>query len=217
LAFDLEGADSHQPTIAAPPALAGAEEGAEMVEVYWQALTRDIPFSQYGAEPITAAAIADLCKQPRFGQTTARNLFRGDFEGEQAGPYVSQFLWKPVAFGAMMIEQRYRVPAPGADFMTSYGAWLDIQNGRQPADALGFDPTLRYIRTGRDPGEYVHLDFSYQAFLNAALILLRYGSAALDESNPYPRSTTQGAFATFGGPFILDLVARVANKALRAA
>ena len=37
-----------------------------MVEDYWMALARDIPFSQYGNEPITAAAIADLNKLSDF-------------------------------------------------------------------------------------------------------------------------------------------------------
>jgi hypothetical protein len=47
LAFDLEGTDSGQLTIPPSPALASAERAGEMVEDYWMALARDIPFSQY--------------------------------------------------------------------------------------------------------------------------------------------------------------------------
>ena len=59
LAFDLEGTDSHQLAIPASPALASAERAGEAVENYWQALLRDVPFSQYGSSPIAAAAIAE--------------------------------------------------------------------------------------------------------------------------------------------------------------
>lgn len=60
-------------------------------------------------------------------------------------------------------------------------------------------------------------DFTYQAFLNAALILLGMGSTVASANNVYQRSRTQSGFATFGGPHVLDLVARVANPALKAA
>jgi hypothetical protein len=52
--------------------------------------------------------------------------------------------------------------------------------------------------------------------VNAALILLA-GGAPLSPSNPYLASINQAAFATFGGPQILDVVAYVAVLALRAA
>lgn len=60
LAFDLEGTDCAQMTIPPAPALASAARAGEMVENYWMAMARDIPFSQYGAEPITAAAILPI-------------------------------------------------------------------------------------------------------------------------------------------------------------
>jgi hypothetical protein len=48
LAFDLEGTDSGQLTIPPSPALASAERAGEMVEDYWMALARDIPFHLKG-------------------------------------------------------------------------------------------------------------------------------------------------------------------------
>jgi hypothetical protein len=59
------------------------ERAGEMVEDYWMALSRDIPFSQYGAEPITAAAIGELDTLSHFkgpkvsGSITPGTLFRG--------------------------------------------------------------------------------------------------------------------------------------------
>ena len=97
LAFDLEGTDSGQLTIPPSPALASAERAGEMVEDYWMALARDVPFSQYGNEPITAAAIADLNKLSVFtgpktnGEVTANALFRGLRPGDLTGPTSRSF------------------------------------------------------------------------------------------------------------------------------
>ena len=60
--FSLTGADAA--AIAAPPAPAfsSAQQAAEMVEDYWAALTRDVPFSQYASDPLIGQAAADLSK-----------------------------------------------------------------------------------------------------------------------------------------------------------
>lgn len=217
LAYDLEGTDPCGFSLPLAPRLESEIEGAEMAEVYWRALTRDVPFSQYDSSMLTMAAVSDLRRFSPFGEVTTASLFRGGLPGEEVGPFISQFLWLNIPYGAMTIPQRYRVPVAGDDYMTSYASWLSIQNGTPPPTGNNFDATTRYIRNGRDLAEWDHRDFSYQGFLNAALILLSYGGAALDDANPYKTSTTQGGFATFGGPHILDLVARVANLALKAA
>ena len=222
-AFDMMGADSHHFSLRVPPALASAEAAAEMAELYWQALTRDIPFSDYGSNGTIAAAAANLSafsdfRGPKQGAGVSPDtLFRGNTPGDLTGPYISQFLWKDVPYGLSTIIQRYRLPIPGSDFLTGYAAWLNVQNGAPPAQAATLDATARYIRNGRDLAEWVHRDFTYQGFLNAALILLGFGAPALDKANPYRTSTTQSGFITFGGPEILDLVGRVAVCALKAA
>jgi hypothetical protein len=45
-AFDMEGPDAHQTGLPAPPACSSDEQAAELVELYWQALTRDVPFER---------------------------------------------------------------------------------------------------------------------------------------------------------------------------
>jgi len=45
LAFDLEGPDSHACSIPPAPRFDSAEEAGEMVELYWIALARDVPFT----------------------------------------------------------------------------------------------------------------------------------------------------------------------------
>ena len=140
---------------------------------------------------------------------------RGNTPGDLIGPYISQFLWKDVPYGATTIVQRYRTILPGNDHMTRYPDWLASQNGASTGSNQ-FDPTPRYIRNGRDLSEYVHQDLTYQAFLNACLILLEMG-AAVDARNPYRDSLTQCSFITFGSVHILHLVTAVAICALKAA
>ncbi len=222
LAYVTTGLDGHFGRIAAPPTFTSLETAAEMSELYWAALTRDVPFRHYGSDALVAAAVADLnglseTVGPRDGGlVTANTLFRGETAGDLVGPYISQLLWKPVPFGPVTIEQRYRTPV-AADFMTSFPSWLSIQRGVNPAAPITYLPGQRYIHSGRALGEYVHLDQSYQAFLFAALILLSYGAPALAPSNPYNGPGNQGGFTSFGGPEVLDMVAKVANIALRAA
>jgi membrane-associated phospholipid phosphatase len=96
----------------------------------------------------------------------------------------------------------------------NYSSWLAVQNGGATG-ANRLDQTLRHIMTGRDLTEFVHWDFTYQAFLDAALILLTM-RVPFDSRNPYRNSVTQSGFGTFGGPHVLDLVARVATCAIKA-
>lgn len=222
-AFDLVGADSHQVDLRPAPAFASAEAAGEMTEVYWQALTRDIPFADYSSNPLIGQAIDDLNRLSDFRgpkvakSVTAGTLFRGLTPGDLKGPYLSQFLAKTIPFGAGQMPQQYVVPQAAIDFMTSPSEWLAIQNGIPPFKAFAFDSTARYIRNGRDLSWFVRQDFSYQAYLAAALILLSYGGPALSPNNYYLKVPNQGGFITFGAPNVLDCVATVANAALRAA
>jgi membrane-associated phospholipid phosphatase len=221
-AFELEGNDPHQVEMPAPPAFESAEIASEMIELYWQALTRDVSFAEYDSHALTNAAVADLSTCSDFrgpkvnGAVTPAILFRGLTPGDVTGPYLSQFLWLDVPQGVMTLTQRGRVPVASDDYITTYPEWLSIQRGFPPARVNVIDPTPRYLRNGRDLAEYVHRDFTYQAFLHACLILLTM-RAPLKADNPYRRSLTQEGFITFGAPFVLDVVARVANAALKAA
>ncbi|WP_026580897.1 vanadium-dependent haloperoxidase [Bacillus sp. J33] len=221
-AYDLTGQDCQQLDMPVPPAFSSAWQAGEMAELYWQALTRDIPFQEYGTNPLIQEAAEELSGFSDFrgpkanGKVTPATLFRSEFAGNLTGPYISQFLWKDIPCGATTITQRYRTTLPGADYLTSYDKWLAIQNGA-PSSPSQTDPISRYIRNGRDLGEYVHYDFSFQCPLSACLILLGYGREALDPNNPYHKSATQGGFVTFGAAHILDMVTRAGRLALEVA
>jgi hypothetical protein len=216
-AYCLEGADSHVGVTAVPPAYSSNEQGSEMAENYWMALARDVAFADFDTDSTIAAAVSDLGSFPDYQgpqPVTPDNIFRGFTPGDLIGPYVSQFLALPIPYGAMSISQQITTNVAGDDHMTSYLAWLNIQNGGAPTDKNMFDTTPRYIRNLRDVTAFVHKDFSYEAGLNAALILNGM-SATVDSNNPYLSYTRQASFGTFGGPDVLDMVGRVSAAALR--
>lgn len=222
-AYDMVGPDCHQTTMIPAPAFSSAEVAGEMAELYWQALTRDVPFEEYETNPLTLAAASELSNFSVFlgpkvnGEVTPGTLFRSNVPGALTGPYISQFLWKDIPYGAKTIDQRYRTTMSGIDYMTSYDEWLSIQNGAPPTTSIQFDPLLRYFRNGRDLSEYVYRCFPYQAALSAGLILLGFGDMALAPTNPYLNRTTQTGFVTFGIVQILDFVARASRLAMEAA
>ena len=229
-AFQMEGADSHRLGTIPPPAFSSPEAAGETVELYWQTLSRDVPFADYDTSPITQAAVQDLNALSAFhgpasgGRVTTGTLFRGNVVGGLDGPYISQFLWKPIPVNSTMVEQRYRVAAPGIDYLTSYSEWYVIQTGVPPYREWMADSTPRYIYTGRALSEWVHYDFLYQAYHNAALILLNQGpdtvldaNPYLNPTNPYKSTKVETGFATFGGPDICCVLGTACNAALKAA
>ena len=215
VAYANEGWDSHHLMVEAASSIDSPMHGAEMAECYWLALTRDVPFDDYAVDPGVRRAVDDLGTLPGFEWVTPHNVFRGRLPGDSTGPYVSQFLLLDIPYGPMVVPQRICRPVPGNHWMTSYAEWLAVQNGGV-AGSITHEPDFRYIANGATLAEFVHWDFSYQAFLNAALILLPYGNDVLDPGNPYRASGRQAGFVTFGGPAILDLVARAARDALMA-
>ncbi|MEM1230667.1 MAG: vanadium-dependent haloperoxidase [Pseudomonadota bacterium] len=218
------GLDGHATRMRPAPTFRGAETAAEIGEVYWLALTRDVPFARYDSDPNIALAVADLNRfsapvgPKTAGAITEQTLFRGATPGDLTGPYISQFLWKDVPYGPSLIEQRYEVPLAGRDFMTGAADWLNIQRGGAPLESLAVDPVRRYIFDNRSLGEYVHRDVLFQAYFNAALIALGYGAGVLDTNNPYVADIdNQGAFTSLGAPWVLDLVTQAGNLALAGA
>jgi hypothetical protein len=220
LAYDLEGTDCGQLTIPPSPRLASAERAGEMVEDYWMALARDIPFSQYGEEPVTAAALGDLNKLSDFkgpkvnGHITAATLFRGITPGDLIGPYLSQFFLLPMSLGTLSIVQKFNTYAPNTDYMTTFASWLALQNGQGPFPANIVSGTS-YLKNGRDLGACVHADTPFQAYFFAAQWLLTHG-APFNPGNPYLAIKNQAGVQTFGSQYILDLLGEVTNRALKA-
>jgi hypothetical protein len=216
-AFHLEGADPHEFYLPPAPSITSSQFASEAAELYWQALCRDVAFDAYGTSPlVTKAAVAMGCGP--------QSVFRGNTRAALTGPYLSQFLLKPIPWGTSKLEQKNRLPALGNDFLTSFSEWTQIQAGMPSWRETRYDDVPRYIRSGRDLAEWVHYDFPYQAFLSAAVILLDVGPDTVlnsnpfkSTSNPYRYSNTQEGFVTFGQAEITDWLARVTTAALKAA
>jgi hypothetical protein len=238
LAFDLEGADGQAVTMPPAPRMDSAETAGEMAELYWMSVLRDVNFIDYaGAPALVVSAVNSLNNEfsdfrgPKVaGVVVPGTLFRGFTPGDLQGPYISQFLLKPISYGTLTIEQLNRVALAGQNYLTVFADWLAVQRGRDdrvqnmiPPGQAGslFEPKPVYIRTLRDLATYVHFDALYEAYLNACLILLNM-PARVDPGNPYidmpmnRKQRTQDGFATFGAPHILTLVTEVATRALKA-
>ena len=232
VAFDMEGCDSHALSQPPAPAFASAEAAGEMVELYWMALLRDVAFNDYASNALVQAACDDLSKLSNFsgpkvnGKITPQTLFRGFTAGDTVGPYLSQFMVRPVPYGAQAIEQKIVAYAPAMDYMTDYASWLAVQNGNRPSQGNAYaNRTL--LRNPRDLAAWVHVDVLFQAYFNAANILMMPPNAAdpvsgggmgapSSASNPYLASQTQVGFGTFGPPFFASMVPEASPRALKA-
>jgi hypothetical protein len=227
LAYDLEGKDAFSIIQQPPPKFASREIAAEIAENYWMALLRDVPFTDYPTNPIANAAAADLTlfgtdfKGPKAGgQVTTGTLFRGVNAGDLNGPLMSQFWYLPCFFGANEVNQKIRtvrsIADGGQNYMTDFASWLSVQNGVNPSQGDNFDPTFRYMRTGRDIGQWVHIDVLFQGYFQAFLVMAGTLGIPFDAGNPYNTSATQAGFSTFGGPHIATLLCEVSTRALKA-
>jgi hypothetical protein len=236
LAFDLAAPDNvqfGQPQVPPAPPIAGDQSATELVEHYWASLLRDVAFTDYGSSSVAAAAAAELSAQPTYtgprnngGQVTPNLLFRGGFPGETLGPYTSQFALMPCFLGAQPTGQQLVTYQPNIDYGTTFGEWLDIQNGVDTGKRNQVDPQLRYRRNGRDWAAYTHVDVLYQSYFTALLVLgginatppgsFSGGGAPVNPGCPYAKSTVENGFGTFGGPDFASSVGEVAVKALNA-
>ncbi|WP_298916096.1 vanadium-dependent haloperoxidase [uncultured Nostoc sp.] len=251
LAISLSGVNTCQLAIPVPPTLDSAEQGAEFLEIAWQQLLQDVPFSEFRNDttnPLILAAVQDLNRLSAFkgpkqnGRVTPELLFRGtaiyvDASGRTAyhtlpgvdvGPYVSQFLLRPVPAGTHSYAQLNRVPLaiPENSFQTNYDEWLVVQNGGESGRTIKFDSTRRYFINGRDQSEIAHTP--PPVYTNAALILLAKPvkddllaggvGSPYNPGNPYNKSKTQASGSgTFGPGYSQSLIAWVSPHAIRAA
>jgi hypothetical protein len=176
LAFQKSGADPHMVQIRSHPSFFSDQSGAEMVELYWRALCRDVPYGEYGSDGTVGEAVSDLDgisgyrgprsgADPRGGSLDRSTLFRGVVPGVQKGPRISQFLWKDIPRGAIPLSQRIRIltgatasatfdsgtttlQLEGPDYLTEFDDWLAVQNGVPVPDV---NPPPNLVERNDDP------------------------------------------------------------------
>src|SRR5271165_5770932 len=233
LAFGMEGTDAIQfgsapcpgnqenvVVVPAPPAVASAAYGTELVELYWASLLRDVAFTDYASDPTAALAAKELSGMQSYagprdsgGDVTPDLLFRGAFPGETVGPYISQLFITPTYFGQQELSQQMTTYLPGIDYMTDLITWQQVQNGIDTGLRNQTDSQPRFQFNGRSLSAYTHVDVLYQAYFTAFLVLNTLG-APLNPGNPYVHSKTQNGFSTFGGPDIAASLGGIAARAL---
>jgi hypothetical protein len=157
--------------VSPPPAIASAGYGTELVELYWGALLRDVPFTDYATNPMAELAAQELSSMPSYAgprdkhrNVTPHLLFRGGFSGETIGPHTSQLFITPTFLGQQPISQQMVTYQPGVDYMADLTTWQNVQNGIDTGLVDQPDPQLRYLRNGRGLAAFTHVDVLYQAY-----------------------------------------------------
>jgi hypothetical protein len=173
---ELAGCDFTGYFVPPAPALASARTAADTIELYWLALTRDVPFANFDDDPTVAKACADLSRLSDFeaprqnGAITPETIFRGPGR-TLPGPYLSQFFWLdvPVDLG-QPYDQRRSMPVR-RDSLTDRASWLSAQSGPANVELTPRDGTVRYMQTGRELTDYLWQLNSSIAWRNAAAII----------------------------------------------
>jgi hypothetical protein len=233
LAFDLEGPDPQALTLPPAPRIDGPEVAAEMAELYWMALLRDVPFQDFDHQEQVVEAAAELSSFSEFrgpknqNQVTPGTLFRGTTAADRQGPYLSQLLlqdnrrqedgWGLNCWGRLRLEQRLPGVAANGDYLRDYSSWLAAQNGIQgeSLDPRWVGSTPHFICTLRDLATYVHTTTLYEVYLNTCLRLLGM-QVPVNPDAPYPVVSSQQGFEPLGAAQILGLVTEVATRTLKA-
>jgi hypothetical protein len=130
-AYVLEGADPQALTMRPAPDFDSNEAAGEMEELYWMSLVRDVRFDQYTSNSTITSAVNALNALAEYrgakntsGLVSTGNIFRAELSGAEAGPFISQFLYKVIPYGggplATELDQN-PPPSPDPDGGTDAG------------------------------------------------------------------------------------------------
>src|SRR5262249_11184596 len=203
-AYDLECLDSTQfgaapaagdpnsPPLVPPfDKVTSKEWGTQLIEMYWASMLRDVAFTDYGSNATAQAAAAELSTAVGYrgpkdgnGQVTTDLLFRGAFQGETIGPWMSQLMITPCSYGAQPLDMLNITYLPGLDYMTDTTTFLDAQNGIDDGIRNQPDSVRRYLHDFRGLGAYTHVDVLYQGYFTALMALGTLG-APPNPGGPY--------------------------------
>lgn len=243
VSYNVYALDSNDVWAPPPPPFSSDTTGAELIELYWMAVLRDVPFADYedhSLAPDAAREIAEaytdavgtardegtlddaqlrLFGDPYEEAITSDRLFRGTAHRVADGPYVSQFLLKDFPRGVRTLPNTQRPLEPETDYLTDFEEWLDVQNGGLPNGRRAPQvPPKRHIATGRDLATFVRSNNSPQQFLNAAFYLqgLDRDDRKLDPGVPVSDDVDDG-FVDFGRSAYQAAIAGIHNTHLRVA
>jgi len=137
-AFDLEALDSDVLIPLPAPSPSTTQKATEMVEHYWTALLRDVPFTEYGGNPTLANAVADLNSRSFQGHANqwarpvlAQYVFCGHGSVgnvDVKGPYVSELMIQSILFGAQPFSQMYQTSLPSQPLLSCVNSYQSVEN-----------------------------------------------------------------------------------------
>jgi hypothetical protein len=189
LTLDSEAPDTHAIATMPPPAFTTNAAAAELVELYWMALLRDLPFAQFNGYvldygPLQVGiddAYNDLLTYPYFRDFfgKGKNFRKEDmfkaalpgnpngFAGARNGPHVSQFLLRGTDLTQTLDDGTVVVVRPAGQGVVAFGSQDLDQRQRTVTPYVNFlsDPvTWRSVQgganlTGRDRVESSPLRF----------------------------------------------------------
>ncbi|NCR39677.1 MAG: vanadium-dependent haloperoxidase [Microcystis aeruginosa W13-11] len=155
------------------PTVLSDTTAAEMTELYWMALLRDISFDKFAANTSVAKAAAEIEGKFKMAvqdigdaghlktgidvpgaagtldRITPENVFRLGLPGEEFGPLVSQFFIRDVNFGTQTINQKQLPYRKDRNYLTKFDSWLNAQNSGNGDDGMPYPQGNE-----ADPGYY---------------------------------------------------------------
>jgi len=139
-AFDLEGPDSHDLGIRAAPRIDEPEAAGEIAELYWMALCRDIPFTEFNnPNNLIAEAVTDLSSSSNYSDFPHTRVgFLTDLGDDEGDRIFSKRFEIPQPNRTITKDTIFRGITPG-DIVGPYISqflWKDIPWGSQKLEQI---------------------------------------------------------------------------------
>ena len=186
------------------PTVLSVTTAAEMTELYWMALLRDVPFDKFDTEPNISKAAAELNDKFKkavadssdaghlspgvdapetsamLAPITRQNVFRLGLPGEEFGPLLSQFFVRPIAFGTQTIDTTQRPYKCGKDYLTEFADWLHAQRSGRDRNGQAYpNANEDGAANFEDEPRYISTMRDLARFVNKDALHQAYFNAAL--------------------------------------
>lgn len=215
----------HPASYSMPPAptVLSTTTAAEMTELYWMALLRDVPFNKFDTEPDIAKAAAEVDDKFKkavadsgdaghlvpgidapgtsvvLAPITRQNVFRLGLPGEEFGPLLSQFFVRPIAFGTQSIDTMQRPYKSGRDYLTDFPSWLSAQRSGKDINKQAYPKANEDSPANfEDEPRYISTMRDLARFVNKDALHQAYFNAALVLLSGGAKWTPGNPYSDFG-------------------
>lgn len=204
-----------------PPAakVDSTSTAAEMTEIYWMALGRDVSFHDFSNDPIIKSAASDIDRVFKLAYQdsdngrmvagvdapgglgkpaaiTPHNVFRLGLPGEEMGPIISQFFIRDIGYGTQMISQCQTPYTAQKDYLTKFADWLHAQDTGDGEDGKAYNHANEASSSYYEPNKrFIASMRDLARFVNKDALHQAYFNAALILLNT-------GANWTPGNPYV---------------